>query len=610
MEHKEAAAKRKKTYDLELKKLRGKEQKEEKGSKILKSCLDSSPGVVTTQDASPEHKSQHRLQWDTNKNVDVGSFIGIMYGHLKQWDRKAIVRGRKGEGKPFLALSFGPRSYCNDLRKYLEEFTTTFMYALLLSEKSAEQLEIQSYILMNMAVQYCHYKTQQIIMSSKIEQTTQLPSVKVATEEKYLGVIIGREVRWTSHIDNLCINLSILTIVALYILQAVAFVYKGVLPEVELSITITLVEVHSLLTGSQELVCVSLHNNTGRVYISLSLLATSDNHVLASTSLTIASAGCVELTVPDTEERLARLEARLQSPDPQLTSNAQVEVRVQRNPLLVLVSTDKPLYKAGQQVNFRVLSLNHKLKPHSKQIPRIWIETPSGVQVQQWREVKVNQLGLIQQQFTLDKEPLLGQWKIKVQHTSSKITETRFFVKEYIPAKFEVTVDAPTEIFLDSENVSWHICGKYSYGQVVQGDAHVEIKLQGSRSVDQPSINNAVKLNPYSGCVVLTVEAAELGLSDPLVQPSAVQVVATVTEQGSGISHTSSVLSPIHIQRFSIHFLCSRYYKPGLPYTGNRILSKRISCTTQSKALDKLRTQQLRPATFPGPLPLYTQKLQ
>ncbi|XP_046661617.1 pregnancy zone protein-like isoform X2 [Homalodisca vitripennis] len=328
----------------------------------------------------------------------------------------------------------------------------------------------------------------------------------------------------------------------------------------------------SLLTGSQELVCVSLHNNTGRVYISLSLLATSDNHVLASTSLTIASAGCVELTVPDTEERLARLEARLQSPDPQLTSNAQVEVRLQRNPLLVLVSTDKPLYKAGQQVNFRVLSLNHKLKPHSKQIPRIWIETPSGVQVQQWREVKVNQLGLIQQQFTLDKEPLLGQWKIKVQHTSSKITETRFFVKEYIPAKFEVTVDAPTEIFLDSENVSWHICAKYSYGQVVQGDAHVEIKLQGSRSVDQPSINNAVKLNPYSGCVVLTVEAAELGLSDPLVQPSAVQVVATVTEQGSGISHTSSVLSSIHIQRFSIHFLCSRYYKPGLPYTGNVVM--------------------------------------
>uniref|UniRef100_A0A1B6KU32 TEP1-F n=1 Tax=Graphocephala atropunctata TaxID=36148 RepID=A0A1B6KU32_9HEMI len=328
----------------------------------------------------------------------------------------------------------------------------------------------------------------------------------------------------------------------------------------------------SLLTDSQERICVSLHNNTGRVYVSLSLLAVSDSRVLALSSLTLSSAGCVELLVPDTEEKWARLEARLQSPDPQLTSNAQVEVSLQTNPLVVLVSTDKPVYKPGQDVNFRVLSLSHKLKPHGKQIPRIWVETPSGIRVQQWRDVDVTNLGLVQLQFTLDKEPLLGQWKIKVQYTSSKAVETRFLVKEYIPAKFEVTVDAPAEIFPDSENISWRICAKYSYGEVVQGDAHVEIKLQGSRSADQPSINNAAKLNSYSGCVEVTLEAAELGLADPLVRPSAVLVVATVTELGSGVSHTGSRLSPLHSQRFSLHFLCSRYYKPGLPYTGNVVM--------------------------------------
>ncbi|KAG8311496.1 hypothetical protein J6590_042363 [Homalodisca vitripennis] len=34
-----------------------KEEGKEKGSNVPKSCLESSPGVVTAENASPEHKS-------------------------------------------------------------------------------------------------------------------------------------------------------------------------------------------------------------------------------------------------------------------------------------------------------------------------------------------------------------------------------------------------------------------------------------------------------------------------------------------------------------------------------------------------------------------------
>ncbi|KAG8290479.1 hypothetical protein J6590_080503 [Homalodisca vitripennis] len=43
--------------------IRNKEQREKrrerKGSNVPESCLEPSPGIVTGQDASPEHKSQH-----------------------------------------------------------------------------------------------------------------------------------------------------------------------------------------------------------------------------------------------------------------------------------------------------------------------------------------------------------------------------------------------------------------------------------------------------------------------------------------------------------------------------------------------------------------------
>ncbi|KAG8276518.1 hypothetical protein J6590_108834 [Homalodisca vitripennis] len=110
--------------------------------------------------------------------------------------------------------------FTNDLPKYLDEFATTLMYAddtvLLLADRTPENLEIESFTAMNMAVQYCHInnlvvneaKTQQLILGPKKEQTVHLPNVQAASEAKYLGVTIDEDLKWTTHIDNLCRKLG------------------------------------------------------------------------------------------------------------------------------------------------------------------------------------------------------------------------------------------------------------------------------------------------------------------------------------------------------------------------------------------------------------------
>ena len=52
-----------------------------------------------------------------------------------------------------------------------------------------------------------------------------------------------------------------------------------------------------------------------------------------------------------------------------------------------IIETDKPIYKPGQTVRVRVLSLDFMLKPVFREFNEIYIEDPSGSRVSQWRSL-------------------------------------------------------------------------------------------------------------------------------------------------------------------------------------------------------------------------------
>ncbi|GFT35849.1 MG2 domain-containing protein [Nephila pilipes] len=68
------------------------------------------------------------------------------------------------------------------------------------------------------------------------------------------------------------------------------------------------------------------------------------------------------------------------------------EVHIRGSSIVTFVQTDKPIYKPGQTVQFRVLPLDSQLKPlDANSVGDVWIEDPSGIRVAQWKEVKFDE---------------------------------------------------------------------------------------------------------------------------------------------------------------------------------------------------------------------------
>src|SRR5436190_4619927 len=110
--------------------------------------------------------------------------------------------------------------FTNDLPAFIEDYSNAIMYAddtvLLTAKKFLEQLEINAYIGMNVALEYCNnndlvlneQKTKQMSFGRKKENISDIPGLQSVEEFKYLGVTIDADLTWQSHIDALCSKLS------------------------------------------------------------------------------------------------------------------------------------------------------------------------------------------------------------------------------------------------------------------------------------------------------------------------------------------------------------------------------------------------------------------
>jgi uncharacterized protein YfaS (alpha-2-macroglobulin family) len=147
------------------------------------------------------------------------------------------------------------------------------------------------------------------------------------------------------------------------------------------------------------------------------------------------------------------------------------------------VNTDRPVYRPGDKVNFRVLILARTIEGGRGTVGAWGVppELPFEVTVRDPRHELVyrgtmatNEFGTINGSFPVGDEPALGVYLVYVRLTSTDTTVTgiegnRFRVEEYKKPEFEVKVVPGAEAVRFGEQVGAKVQARYYFGSPVVG---------------------------------------------------------------------------------------------------------------------------------------------
>ncbi|XP_077662124.1 alpha-2-macroglobulin-like protein 1 [Eretmochelys imbricata] len=238
-----------------------------------------------------------------------------------------------------------------------------------------------------------------------------------------------------------------------------------------------------------------------------------------------------------------------------------------------LVQTDKAVYKPGQTVKFRIVSLDKDFIPSPRKLPLVTLQDPSGNRIAQWRNVTPQQ-GIVDLSLPLSAEPALGTYAIQAQGTRHS-----FSVEEYVLPKFEVILELPPVVTVLDETILLRVCGRYSYGKPVLG--RVQASLCREKQPSYPwyrlylGLTECMKLTgrtESNGCFSREVGTAPFNLTHSGYKRS-LQAKASLMEEGTGVELNATKHCDIVSEIATVTFEdADATYKAGIPYTGKMLL--------------------------------------
>lgn len=262
----------------------------------------------------------------------------------------------------------------------------------------------------------------------------------------------------------------------------------------------------------------------------------------------------VPFKVPDVEEGEYQIQIKGNG------FNDEAVVKIERS-FLVFVESDKPIYKPGQTIRMRVVTLNPQLKPMSESAT-IEVLDAKGIKIFR-TETHTDEYGMATLDLPISTEPNLGVWKITAVTPQTK-SQLDVRVEEYVLPKYEVKVDLPREWFLVSEPIKGKVTAEYSFGKPVVG----ELEIKASRYVGEWQ-EYTTFTKTIDGDTDFTVPAAEYVAGVPEAGGMGnVMLDVTVVEKATGYQEKTTRLLTVSQSSLNLQIIPSGpIFKPGLPFT-------------------------------------------
>ncbi|NWH97379.1 A2MG protein, partial [Tichodroma muraria] len=220
-------------------------------------------------------------------------------------------------------------------------------------------------------------------------------------------------------------------------------------------------------TDSQEKVCIQLTHLNESVTLSATLEYLWGNGSLIDDVVSEKDIfTCIPFSLPKPRLPLPFVFLTVTVKGATLQFSSRKLLVVQNSESLVFIQTDKPIYKPGQTVLFRIVSLDEEFRPVNEMVSMIL--DPKKNRLYQWTNVEL-EMGFIQLFFNLTSEPIQGTYTVVAQKASGKTVQHSISVEEYVLPKFEVTVKMPKVISILDEELKVTVCGLYTFGKPVPG---------------------------------------------------------------------------------------------------------------------------------------------
>ncbi|XP_062854264.1 alpha-2-macroglobulin-like protein 1 [Trichomycterus rosablanca] len=328
------------------------------------------------------------------------------------------------------------------------------------------------------------------------------------------------------------------------------------------------------LGGTTETLCVQLrpintlsvkvilnHKGTGRILLKDSHIGHDDYR-------------CVQFQVPDVNMETETV-INLEINEGPVFLNKTTKILIKPRKELIIIQTDKPIYKPGQTVKFRIVSLNSDFLNYNQMFSIIELKDPNSNRIGQWLQLSTVK-GLLDLSYPTSPKAAYGIYTITAMNEKNDAITQSFEIKDYVLPKFEVTVQLPPVVSILESSATLEICAKYTYGKPVNGSVKAVLCRNSykywwfSSSSDQPPdiCKNINMMTGKSGCASTLIDLNDFALTSAQYQ-DVIQANADVEEYGTGVVLSGSSSMSITANILTITFEDSPpAFKLGIQYEG------------------------------------------
>ncbi|XDV32509.1 hypothetical protein PO909_003304 [Leuciscus waleckii] len=336
------------------------------------------------------------------------------------------------------------------------------------------------------------------------------------------------------------------------------------------------------VSGSTETLCAQIHEPKEPLSLVVTLRSDSGNvTILQQGSITQDFYKCVPFKVPlVTVSSVASVNIAIRGGTTSLNKTTQILITPPQN--LIFIQSDRPIYKPGQTIKFRIVSLDSNFLPRRQVFQTVELQDPNSNRIGQWLN-QSTRIGILDLFHSVSPEATQGFYTITAWDEKNQQTSHTFEIKEYVLPKYEVNINFPTVITTLDKEVTLKVCAKYTYGKPVQGA--VNAKVCGNSGYyyhyRRPYETEDIICKSYSmmtdktGCGSWVVNVTEFDIKFR----GNFEVNSNVEESGTGITVSGTTTTAMFTSDYvNVNFEdTSQTYRPGLLFKGKVVVTNQQS---------------------------------